>query len=44
MSINTQGLPPYDEQKTKKIKKKPVYIPPVGVINQLKKKEGYGKR
>ena len=35
---NTSGLPPYDEQRTKKIKGKPVYVAPVGVIKQMKKK------
>ena len=39
MSINTQGLPPYDEQRTKKLEKKPVYVAPMNIIKQLKAKE-----
>lgn len=39
LSIDTAGLPPYQEQKTKKIKSQPVYTPPMGVIKQLKQKE-----
>ena len=39
LSIDTAGLPPYQEQKTKKIKSQPVYTPPMGIIKQLKAKE-----
>jgi hypothetical protein len=39
MSINTSGLPPYDEQKTKKLKSKTVYTPPMGIIKEMKAKE-----
>lgn len=53
---NTSGLPPYDEQRTKKLKSKTVLvdklIPPLNIIKQMKKKEeedikklkGYGKK
>ena len=53
---NTSGLPPYDEQRTKKLKSKTVLvdklIPPMNIIKQMKKKEeedikklkGYGKK
>ena len=43
MGINTGGLPPYDEQRTKKLKSKTVLvdklIPPMNIIKQMKKKE-----
>lgn len=38
---NTSGLPPYQEQKTKKLVTKSIaiYTPPLGVIKQMKAKE-----
>jgi hypothetical protein len=36
---NTSGLPPYTEQKTKKLKSKTVYTAPMGVIKEMKAKE-----
>ena len=39
LSIDTSGLPPYQEQKTKKVKSQDIYTPPMGIIKQLKQKE-----
>jgi hypothetical protein len=38
---NTSGLPPYNEQKTKKMVTKSIaiYTPPMGVIKQMKAKD-----
>jgi hypothetical protein len=40
---NTSGLPPYQEQRTKKLKSKTILvdklIPPMNIIKQMKKKE-----
>jgi hypothetical protein len=39
LSIDTAGLPPYNEQKTKKIKAKPIYVAPMNIIKEMKAKE-----
>jgi len=43
MSIDTQGLPPYQEQKTKKLKSKTIYNAPVNLINILQEKDNKNK-
>jgi hypothetical protein len=43
MSIDTSNLQNYPEQRTGKLQKKPVYIPPMNVIKQMKKADDITK-